>query len=182
MSNLLDHLFDDRSNEGFVDLHGRLLTLVDVVFFEADGIHDADDDAVDRQFSRFGSESSAASLRDQDHVSDSGPEGIDGNERATGGDQSVSILGFHPIGLDDEQLVAGHRFDLLGGDHRAGDFCNKHGKVPLPLLGLRFSNRFDGLSRDDEFFIRGYDPQLCFASCCVVDATFLVSCTILGFA
>jgi hypothetical protein len=56
--------------------------------------------------------------------------------------------------------MAGHRFDLLGRDHRAGDFCNKHGRVPLPLLGLRFSNRFDGLSRDDEFFIRGYDPQL----------------------
>ena len=36
-------------------------------------------------------------------------------------------LRIEPIRLDDQQLVADHRFDLLRGDHGAGDFGDKHG-------------------------------------------------------
>ena len=46
-SDLADDLFNNGADEVFVDLHGRLLPFVYVVFLEADGIDDADDDAVD---------------------------------------------------------------------------------------------------------------------------------------
>lgn len=62
---LADDLFDNGANEVFVDLHGRLLPFIDVVFFEADGIDDADDDAVDWKFAGFGGEPCRASLGDQ---------------------------------------------------------------------------------------------------------------------
>ena len=73
-SHFAENLFHDGANESFVYLHGCfetfLLTFVYVVFFDVDGIDDADDDAVDRKFAGFGSESCAAALRDEDHVAD----------------------------------------------------------------------------------------------------------------
>ena len=46
-ADLADDLFHNGADEVFVDLHGALLTFVNVVFFEANSIDDTDDDAVD---------------------------------------------------------------------------------------------------------------------------------------
>ena len=82
-----------------------LLAAVDVSLFDADGIDDADDDTVDREFACLGGKPSAASLRDQYHVADPCSQGVDGDEGTAGRDHALSVLGLESKGLDHEQLL-----------------------------------------------------------------------------
>src|SRR5207302_2854482 len=97
------------------------------LILHVDGIDDADNHGIDGQLLRFGCHAGARALDDEDHLALAGADRIDDHKCPAGGHQLVALARIDAERLDGQKPAAGHRGDLLRGDHTAGDFGEKHG-------------------------------------------------------
>jgi hypothetical protein len=125
----------------------------DVLSPDADGVDQADDNSIDREGLRFGGEAGAGALGDEDELAFAGAERVDGDEGAAGRDEPVTGLVIEPVGLDDEELVAGHRFGLLRGHDRSGHEGDEH---QAPSF---WTSSITGLPGHDQLFVGGNHPD-----------------------
>src|SRR5262249_37245633 len=102
----------------------------DSLVLDVDAIDNTDNGGIDGQFFCLRGHAGARPLDDEHHFALAGPDRIDHHEGPARGDQPVALGRVHPQRLDSQQLVPGHRGDLLGRDHAAGDLGQEHGSHP----------------------------------------------------